>query len=345
MSLLIMTEDYRQRGLDRRGYPRSPVTLSEYRKGKPNPMKGRANPAESLTKSEYRLLLSSFKPIHYGVRDKAIVMLMYTGMKCGAILKLQRRHYEPGRPTLTVPATQFRGETDITLDLETREAMDEWMEVRRELRKQHRIQVSSPLFCTLSGPTRGLELGGAYVRQMLKRQAAEVEIDRKVNPQGLLLSGIEHRAETHSRLLEQLLPTVEEADFESRYREAFETWEAAAGKFELDPVREARRIGEDCRAALDHFADAALRARRVEPPAGTVSKLRALLDDAEAKSLGVAAHHDALIKYWGTVSDLDQRQAHKGKREAEKLTREDARRAVLYTLLVMLEVDRALAVQ
>jgi hypothetical protein len=339
-----MMEDFQQRELDRRGYPRSPVTLSEYRRGKPNPMKGCSNPAESLTKSEYRLLLSSFKPIHYGVRDKAIVMLMYTGMKCGAILKLQRRHYEPGRLTLTVPASQFRGEHDITLDLETRTALDQWMEIRRELQKQRRLQVSSPLFCTLSGPTRGRELGGAYVRQMLKNQAAEVEIDRKVNPQGLILSGKEHRAQTHSRLLGQLLPVIEDADFESRYREAFETWEAAAGKFELDPVREARRIGEDCRAALDHFADAALQLYRLQATtgAGTVDKLRALLGAAGSNSERVAAHHDALVKYWGTVSDLDQRQAHKARREAEKLTGEDARRAILYTLLVMLEVDRAL---
>ncbi len=50
----------------------------------------------------------------------------------------------------------------------------------------------------------------------------------------------------------------------------------------------------------------------------------------------------ALIKFWGTVSDLDQRQAHDATREGERLTKEDARRAVLFTLLVMLEVDSAL---
>jgi hypothetical protein len=137
---------------------------------------------------------------------------------------------------------------------------------------------------------------------------------------------------------------VDEADLESRYRQAFETWEAAVGKFGLNPVHEARRIGEDCRAAMDSFANAALRRHGVDVPsdAGTVTKLRALLDAAGSDSETVSAHHGALVNYWGTVSDLDQRQAHEAKREKEKLTREDARRAILYTLLVMVEVDRVL---
>jgi hypothetical protein len=339
MSLPTVIEDFQQRELDRRGYPRSPVTRSDYRKGKPNPMKGRENPAEILPKSEYRLLLGSFKPIALGVRDKAMVMLMYAGLKVGEVLELQRRHYEPGQLALTIPAGKQRKERAVTLDTETRAVLDQWTELRKE-----RVRPAAPLFCALNGPTRGGELGSAYVRQMLTNQAAKAGLYRKVNCQGLLLSGKAHRAQTHSRLLEHLMPAVEEAEFETRYREAFETWEAAAGKFHLDPVREARRIGEDCRDALNSFADAALRARGVETPtdAGTVTKLRTLLGIAGEKSEKVAKHHQALIDYWGTVSDLDQRQAHKARREAEKLTREDARRAVLYTLLVMLEVDRAL---
>ncbi len=51
---------------------------------------------------------------------------------------------------------------------------------------------------------------------------------------------------------------------------------------------------------------------------------------------------EALIGYWGTVSDLIQRQVHGAQREVERLGIEDGRRVVYQTLNVMYEVDRAL---
>ena len=50
---------------------------------------------------------------------------------------------------------------------------------------------------------------------------------------------------------------------------------------------------------------------------------------------------DALIRYWGTVSDLVQRQVHDATREGASLTVEDSRRVVFQTAMVMYEVDRA----
>ena len=51
---------------------------------------------------------------------------------------------------------------------------------------------------------------------------------------------------------------------------------------------------------------------------------------------------DALIAYWGTVSDLASRQEHGAQREGEPLTREDARRIVFQTAVVMFETHRSL---
>lgn len=339
-----MSEDFRQRHeTDRRGYRRSPITLPEYRRGRPAPNKGKKFPAEAIPKNEYRALLDSFGPTPTGVRNRAVVMLMYAGLKIGEVLALQRRHYEPGSATLTLPATRYHAERKLTLDTDTRVTLDAWMELRRAAR----VRVSATLFCTLEGPSKGSAIHDAYFRNLLKDHAAAVGIDRRVTAEGLRLSGSEHRAQTHGRLVEQLVGSIDEADLESRYRDAFETWEAAVGLFGLDPIRHARRIGEDCRASLAAFADAALRRYRVEAPgnAGTVSKLRALLGAVGPDSHAVSAHHHALVSYWGTVSDLDQRQAHEASRERDRLAREDARRAILYTLLVMVEVDRALPVK
>ena len=53
---------------------------------------------------------------------------------------------------------------------------------------------------------------------------------------------------------------------------------------------------------------------------------------AEFGSSSVRAHLDAVIVYWGTVSDLVQRQEHGAAKEGEALTWEDARRVVFQTV-------------
>ena len=51
---------------------------------------------------------------------------------------------------------------------------------------------------------------------------------------------------------------------------------------------------------------------------------------------------DALIAYWGTLSDLIQRQEHDSQKEGKPLVWEDARAVVFQTLIVMFEIDRNL---
>ena len=74
---------------------------------------------------------------------------------------------------------------------------------------------------------------------------------------------------------------------------------------------------------------------------GTVDRVRAALAAVQA-SESVAAQCDALVRYWGTTSDLAQRQEHGATREGEPLSSEDARRLIFHAALVMYEVDRLL---
>ncbi len=66
--------------------------------------------------------------------------------------------------------------------------------------------------------------------------------------------------------------------------------------------------------------------------------------DARKQELGDKTHAflDALLPYWGTVSDLAQRQTHAARKENEPVTPEDARRVVFYSMLVMYELDRSI---
>ena len=48
------------------------------------------------------------------------------------------------------------------------------------------------------------------------------------------------------------------------------------------------------------------------------------------------------MAYWGTLSDLVQRQEHGAAKEGEPLTWEDGQRVVFHTAIVMWEIDRSL---
>jgi len=52
---------------------------------------------------------------------------------------------------------------------------------------------------------------------------------------------------------------------------------------------------------------------------------------------------DALVHYWGTVSDLIQRQEHGSQAAGRPLVWEDARRVVFQTAIVMFEIDNAVS--
>ena len=56
----------------------------------------------------------------------------------------------------------------------------------------------------------------------------------------------------------------------------------------------------------------------------------------------VSAYLDALLAYWGTMSDLVQRQEHGAAKEGQLLVWEDARRVVVGTLIVMTEFVSAI---
>jgi hypothetical protein len=127
----------------------------------------------------------------------------------------------------------------------------------------------------------------------------------------------------------------------SKWREAEELlWGA-------DSESQFTTIGHLCREAIQEFAQEL--ARRLEvtiddaSKAKTVATMRAVLN-ARRPTLGDshAAFLDALLSYWGTVSDLIQRQEHGADKAGTPLKWEDGRRVVFQTLLVIYEFSRSL---
>lgn len=136
---------------------------------------------------------------------------------------------------------------------------------------------------------------------------------------------------------------VEAAEFTARYPEAAQKWAHAARLLAEDPTGNTTRIGHDYREALAAFASALVDrhgAHESDAGGGTVDSIRAVVKgQRHGRSDRGSDLLEALVAYWGTVSDLTQRQEHAARREGEALTAADGRRLVCYSALVMHECD------
>jgi hypothetical protein len=133
--------------------------------------------------------------------------------------------------------------------------------------------------------------------------------------------------------------------FRARHAEALGKWRQAEELlWSADHDNQLTTIGHLCREAMQAFATSLLKHRPVAgappDPTKTIARIKAVV--AIVSSSGsVTAVIDALVVYWGAVSDLVQRQEHGGQKEGEPLHWEDARRLVFHTLFTMVELDRA----
>ncbi|MDT4898395.1 MAG: hypothetical protein QOH25_3472 [Acidobacteriota bacterium] len=142
---------------------------------------------------------------------------------------------------------------------------------------------------------------------------------------------------------------LETATFRQKYAKAYEKWSDAEGMlWDSDSERQMTTIGHLCREAIQEFATSLI--NQYQPPnvdmdkAHTVARIKVVLN-SRANKFGSSEKPflDALIAYWGTVSDLIQRQEHGGQKEGNLLAWDDARRVVFQTYVVMFEIDRSLA--
>lgn len=138
--------------------------------------------------------------------------------------------------------------------------------------------------------------------------------------------------------------------FQQRYPIGYQKWtDAVSILWDSDSEHQLTTIGHLCREAMQEFATTLV--ENFSPPEvdkdktrSTVAQIRAVLEQ-QANQLGQTERPflDALLAYWGTVSDLVQRQEHGGQKEGEPLVWEDGRRVVFQTAIVMFEIDRALS--
>ncbi len=137
--------------------------------------------------------------------------------------------------------------------------------------------------------------------------------------------------------------------FRLSYPLAFSKWtKAELQLWASDSTHDLSTIGHLCREAMQEFASTLV--ERYKPPtvdvakAHDVARLRAVIKQrAGTLPDTLTPFLEALVVYWGTLSDLVQRQEHAGQKEGRPVTWEDARRIVFHTAIVFLELDKAIA--
>jgi hypothetical protein len=147
---------------------------------------------------------------------------------------------------------------------------------------------------------------------------------------------------------EELMRYLDSDTFQRVHPAAHRKWsEAAERLWASDSQQQLTTIGHLCREAMQAFATGLV--DQHQPPgvdtdrAHDVARIRSVLQQHAAKLGTTAAPFlDALLAYWGTVSDLVQREEHGAQKEGRPLVWEDGRRVVFQTAIVMFEVDRTL---
>jgi hypothetical protein len=151
------------------------------------------------------------------------------------------------------------------------------------------------------------------------------------------------------RLEDYLRAYLEDERFRSEYPAAYARWsQAAAILYGGDASEGMFAAAAKAREALAAFAsvlaggyrplasspgsDASTRARL----AAWIKSHRQALGDARCELL------EALLEYWRALNDRPRRHAHDAHDVGDELRWEDARRAVVLTALVMVEIDRSL---
>ena len=141
--------------------------------------KGKKLPAEPLSQDEVKgLLTACSNRAPTGIRNRALIVLFYRGgLRVKEALSLMPKDCDTQKGTVRV----LHGKGDrcrlVGLDPEACAVLQRWLDRRTALGVNGR----NPLFCTL----KGCSMKSVYVRNLMKRLAAKVGIEKRVHPHGL----------------------------------------------------------------------------------------------------------------------------------------------------------------
>lgn len=148
------------------------------------------------------------------------------------------------------------------------------------------------------------------------------------------------------RIQKEILSFINIPSFEQRYQKAFLKWkESEKLLWSTNTEINLSTVGHLCREALQEFLEILIIRHQLEKEYPekdkTKGRVKALINNKKSTS------SDTIIKllekfyeFWDMLNELVQRQEHYGLKERETIVLDDAKRVVIYTVIILKELDK-----
>jgi len=165
--------------LDRAGRRRSPATMPGFHAGRPPRNKGLRYPADPPKVEEIVAVMRTAADGPHGQRLRGLIVVLWrAGLRIQEALSLGEADLDQLRGSLLVRHGKGGRRREVGMDAWGWEHLAPWLETRLEL-------PVGPLFCIITGATRGRHWANAAARADLRRTAARAGVRRRFAPHQL----------------------------------------------------------------------------------------------------------------------------------------------------------------
>jgi site-specific recombinase XerD len=165
--------------LDRAGRRRSPATIAGFHADRPPRNKGLRYPADPPKVEEIIAVMRAAGDRPHGRRLRGLIVILWrAGLRIQEALALTEADLDHRRGALLVRRGKGGRRREVGMDAWGWEELQPWLERRLEL-------PVGPLFCVITGPTRGRAWSSAAARADMRRTAAAAGVRRRFAPHQL----------------------------------------------------------------------------------------------------------------------------------------------------------------
>jgi site-specific recombinase XerD len=165
--------------LDAAGRRRSPATMPSFHAGRSPRNKGMRYPADPPTVEEIVAAMRAAGDRVHGRRLRGLIVVLWrAGLRISEALALGEADLDPRRGSVLVRRGKGGRRREVGMDDWAWEQLQPWLAARLEL-------PVGPLFCVITGPTRGRRWSTAAARAELRHAAAAAGVRRRFAPHQL----------------------------------------------------------------------------------------------------------------------------------------------------------------
>src|SRR4051794_774271 len=158
------------------GRRRSPATMPGFHAGRSPRNKGMRYPADPPTVEEIVAAMRAAGDSLHGRRLRGLIVILWrAGLRISEALALGEADLDPRRGVVLVRRGKGGGRREVGMDDWAWEQLQPWLTARLQL-------PVGPLFCVITGPTRGRRWSTAAARAQLRDTAAAAGVRRRFAP-------------------------------------------------------------------------------------------------------------------------------------------------------------------